>query len=155
MKTVFYYDCLETPTGLLEVTASSDAVLSVYFVDQPHDVSRNTITSKAIEQLTEYFAGQRTCFNLPLGSQGTIFQQKVWQALTEISYGATCSYGDIANQIDNPKAVRAVGLANSKNPISVIVPCHRVIGKNGNLTGYAGGVDRKAWLLKHEGVLLT
>jgi len=150
-----YIDSIQTPIGILEVTASVDAIVSVYFVDKAQTVCANDITQQAISQLREYFNGERLSFSLPLSAKGSDFQQQVWQALTTIEYGHTCSYADIASQINNPKGVRAVGLANSKNPMTVIVPCHRVIGKNGNLTGYAGGVDRKAWLLKHEGVLLT
>lgn len=107
----------------------------------------------AEQQLTEYFAGKRTDFDelLPLlDFQGTDFQNQVWQGLTQIKYGETWSYGQLANQINNPKAVRAVGAANGKNPFSVVVPCHRVIGANGNMMGYAGGVDKKVWLLQLE-----
>ena len=155
MKTDIYIDSIKTPIGLLEVTAVDDAVVSVYFVDQSQSVRVNEITQLAVSQLQEYFSGERLSFSLPLLATGSDFQQQVWQALTTIEYGDTCSYADMANQINNPKGVRAVGLANAKNPMTIVVPCHRVIGKNGNLTGYAGGVDRKAWLLKHEGVLLT
>jgi len=101
-------------------------------------------------QLEEYFSGRRTQFDLPLAAKGTDFQQSVWQALCKIPYGETWSYQQLADEIGNPKAVRAVGLANGKNPISVIVPCHRVIGKNGKLTGYAGGVETKEKLLQLE-----
>lgn len=155
MKTDIYIDSIKTPIGILEVTAVEDAVASVYFVDKPQSVRTNAITQLAVSQLQEYFNGERQSFSLPLLATGSDFQQQVWQALTTIEYGDTCSYADVANQISNPKGVRAVGLANAKNPMTIVVPCHRVIGKNGALTGYAGGVDRKAWLLKHEGVLLT
>lgn len=102
-------------------------------------------------QLNEYFAGERTDFDVTLAAQGTVFQQAVWQALIAVPFGHTQSYSDIANALSNPKAVRAVGAANGKNPISIIVPCHRIIGANGKLTGYAGGLARKQWLLEHEG----
>lgn len=105
---------------------------------------------QALKQLKEYFAGQRTCFSLPLAATGTAFQQQVWQALVHIPYGQSCSYGAIADFIQNPKAVRAVGAANGRNPLAIVVPCHRVIGNNGSLTGYAGGLGRKVWLLQHE-----
>src|ERR1700690_2867719 len=105
----------------------------------------------AARQLAEYFAGARRVFDLPLALHGTPFQQRVWRALTEIPYGETWSYGQLAKRIGNPKASRAVGLANGSNPISILVPCHRVIGADGSLTGYGGGMERKQWLLRHEG----
>ncbi len=148
-------DSLTTPIGVLEVTANDKAVTSVFFVERAQAAQPNTITDKALRQLNEYFSGQRTRFNLPLDADGTDFQRSVWRQLCEIDYGVTCAYQDIANALENPKAVRAVGAANGRNPISIIVPCHRVIGANGALTGYAGGMDRKAWLLKHEGALLV
>jgi methylated-DNA-[protein]-cysteine S-methyltransferase len=107
---------------------------------------------QAVRQLGEYFAGNRLDFDLPLRLQGTEFQQRVWRALTEIPYGATWSYGELAKRIGNPNASRAVGLANGRNPISILVPCHRVIGADGSLTGYGGGLERKQWLLAHEGL---
>ncbi|NCO45642.1 MAG: methylated-DNA--[protein]-cysteine S-methyltransferase, partial [Vibrio sp.] len=109
-----------------------------------------TILINTIKQLDEYFSGKRTIFTLPLAAKGTEFQQSVWQALCKIPYGETWNYQQIAEAIGNPKAVRAVGLANGRNPISIIVPCHRVIGKSGKLTGYAGGLNRKASLLELE-----
>lgn len=102
------------------------------------------------EQLGQYFAGTRTQFDLPLNAVGSAFQRRVWAALTEIPYGETASYGQTAAAIGTPDAARAVGLANGQNPISIIVPCHRVIGANGSLTGYGGGLDAKRWLLSHE-----
>lgn len=104
-------------------------------------------------QLDQYFAGQRRHFELRLAPRGTEFQQQVWQALQAIPYGRTCSYSELARVIERPQAVRAVGTANGANPISIIVPCHRVIGRDGSLTGYAGGLSRKQWLLELEGVL--
>ncbi|KMV31956.1 methylated-DNA--[protein]-cysteine S-methyltransferase [Photobacterium swingsii] len=106
-------------------------------------------------QLDAYFSGTLTRFTVPLAPEGTEFQKQVWRALRSIPYGETCSYKTIADAINNPKAVRAVGAANGKNPIAIIVPCHRVIGSNGKLTGYAGGVDMKAYLLKLEGSLVS
>lgn len=105
-------------------------------------------------QLDEYFAGKREVFEVRLAPLGTPFQQEVWRALQRIPYGTTCSYGDLAEQIGRPRAVRAVGTANGANPIAIIVPCHRVIGSNGTLTGYAGGVERKQILLELEGAWL-
>lgn len=108
----------------------------------------------AIAQLHEYFDRRRTVFDLPLAPVGTPFQQRVWTALLDIPHGVTISYGELATRLGDPKASRAVGLANGRNPISIVIPCHRVIGANGNLTGYGGGLDRKEWLLRHEGALL-
>ena len=102
-------------------------------------------------ELGEYFDGNRKAFDVPLDPQGTEFQQQVWQALLEIPYGQMASYAEVASAINKPKAVRAVGAANGRNPISILVPCHRVIGSNGSLTGYAGGLPRKQWLLQLEG----
>lgn len=145
-----FVDYLETPIGWLEVTASDLAITSIYFVDEVKQTHPHPLTVKAKEQLSAYFAGECIAFDLPLSPKGTMFQQQVWQKLCDIPYGETCSYGELASNIDNPKAVRAVGAANGKNPISIVVPCHRVIGANGTLTGYAGGLDRKAWLLNLE-----
>lgn len=104
-------------------------------------------------QLEEYFAGARREFTIPLHPSGTPFQERVWQALLTIPYGQTCSYGQIAARIGNPKASRAVGMANHKNPIAIVIPCHRVIGADGSMTGYGGGLDIKEYLLKLEGIL--
>jgi len=150
---MIYNQILDTPIGQLEVRASSDALLSVYFVEHVQKISSNQITSLAVNQLQEYFGGDRKVFDVPTAASGTEFQEKVWAQLNLIEYGATRSYGDIAFSLSNPKAVRAVGSANGRNPLSIIVPCHRVIGANGNLSGYAGGVVRKEWLLRHEGAI--
>ncbi len=103
-----------------------------------------------VAQLQAYFAGELTDFDLPLQMHGTEFQRRVWAALCEIPYGETISYGELARWVGNPKASRAVGLANGRNPVAIVVPCHRVIGADGSLTGYGGGLDRKVWLLEHE-----
>jgi len=102
------------------------------------------------EQLSAYFAGELTGFDLPMQMNGTEFQRRVWKGLSEIPYGETISYAELAHRVGNPKACRAVGLANGRNPIAIIVPCHRVIATNGALGGYGGGLDRKSWLLEHE-----
>jgi len=146
----FYYDSFDTPLGLMEVTATEQAVKSIYFVEQTQPQRANDITASTKQQLGEYFDGARDTFDLPLDADGTDFQKTVWRALTAIPSGQTCTYGDIAKKIGNPKGVRAVGLANGRNPMTIVVPCHRVIGANGKLTGYASGVERKAWLLNHE-----
>ncbi len=154
-----YYHQFSTPLGIMVLQANETGLLGAWFetqTTQPSELGQESATYpiliKAQQQLNEYFAGVRSNFDLPLAARGTPFQQQVWQALTTIPYGQTWSYQQLANAIGNPKAVRAVGLANGKNPLSVIVPCHRVIGKNGRLTGYAGGVERKAQLLALEGL---
>ncbi|WP_159737547.1 methylated-DNA--[protein]-cysteine S-methyltransferase [Vibrio atypicus] len=151
------YVTFDTALGKMTLQSNDLGLLGAWFetqTTQPKELGEycetDPILNNAIKQLQEYFSGSRTDFSLPLAAKGTAFQQKVWQALTTIPYGETWSYQDLADAIKNPKAVRAVGLANGKNPISVIVPCHRVIGKNGKLTGYAGGVERKAKLLDLE-----
>ncbi|EMB50467.1 methylated-DNA--[protein]-cysteine S-methyltransferase [Vibrio mimicus] len=154
MKNFTYY---ESPLGRMTLQADQQGLLGVWFATQTTQpehlgdyATECPILNKAIQQLDEYFAGQRTQFDLPLAARGTAFQQSVWHALCSIPYGEIWSYQQLAEAIGNPKAVRAVGLANGKNPISVIVPCHRVVGKNGKLTGYAGGLERKAFLLELE-----
>ncbi|HKA59288.1 MAG TPA: methylated-DNA--[protein]-cysteine S-methyltransferase, partial [Gemmatimonadales bacterium] len=114
----------------------------------------SAILDKACDQLTEYFAGKRTTFDVSLGASGTEFEHRVWDLLSAIPYGSTTSYGALAKLLGDPSQARAVGAANGKNPIPIIVPCHRVIGFNGDLTGFGGGIERKRWLLKHEGALL-
>jgi len=145
-----YFDHFETPLGLMEIRANNAAVLSINFVETVQQKRTNKVTDLAKSELLEYFDGERKTFNLPLAPEGTDFQQQVWKALTTVKYGDTCSYSDIANKIKNPKAVRAVGAANGKNPMTIVVPCHRIIGQDGSLTGYASGTKRKAWLLEHE-----
>jgi methylated-DNA-[protein]-cysteine S-methyltransferase len=151
---VMAIDYLSTPIGELKIIANDSGLLSVKFVEQTvADIDRNEHTQTGVNQLTEYFSGTRRQFDLTLTNAGTTFQNEVWQQLMAVPFGETASYQDIANNISNPKAVRAVGTANAKNPILIIVPCHRVIGTNGSLTGYAGGINRKLWLLKHEGAM--
>ena len=149
-----YRNYIECPVGLIEVEASDTGVTSVAFVDVPQTVLPNAVTEQAIEQLKAYLAGDRTEFDLKLAPVGTEFQAQVWTELQKIPYAALRSYSDIARNMGNPRAVRAVGAANGKNPIAIIVPCHRVIGADGQLTGYAGGLERKAWLLQHEGAII-
>ncbi len=118
------------------------------------NLAQNDQPSTTASALIDYFAGNLSALNhIKTATGGTLFQQKVWTALRTIPHGQTLTYGDLAKQIGNPKAVRAVGLANGANPIGIVVPCHRVIGTNGKLTGYAGGVDKKRWLLEHEGAI--
>lgn len=130
-----------------------EAVCGVHFGTQPRGELKETpLIRKTYEQLCEYFDGKRKTFDLPLKIEGTPFQKKVWQALTEIPYGETRTYKEIACAVGNEKACRAVGLANNKNPIGIIVPCHRVVGSNGKLKGYAGGLEAKQFLLDLEGL---
>lgn len=141
----------ESPIGIVEVTATASHIVTVDFVEEAQlQTKQPEVLQRAITQLREYFAGTRQVFDVPYQFNGTVFQQKVWYALTTVPYNKTASYKDIAIYIGNEKAVRAVGMTNGKNPISIIVPCHRIIGSNGKLTGYAGGVWRKEWLLHHE-----
>ncbi len=147
-----YIDYMNTPIGVLKIQASSQGITSVDFsASENNIISTSELTNRCKQQLKEYFDGERKIFDLALDQQGTLFQKTVWDCLIQIPFGQVVSYRDIADMLNNRKAVRAVGAANGKNPISIIVPCHRVIGSNGTLTGYAGGLDRKAWLLKHEG----
>jgi len=114
------------------------------------EAEENNLSKQIKTELEQYFNGKRKSFDIPLKTEGTVFQKKVWKALNTIAYGSTCSYQAIAEKIGNPKACRAIGGANNKNPIIIIVPCHRVIGKNGNLTGYGGGLDLKQMLIDKE-----
>lgn len=154
-----FYSIIDSPLGKLTLQASNEGLTGLWMeitTTQPTDLGEwqpnHPILQQAENELARYFANEINKFSVPIAAKGTDFQKSVWHQLTRIDFGETRSYQDIANAIGNPKAVRAVGLANGKNPISIIVPCHRVIGKDGKLTGYAGGVDRKQWLLKHEGV---
>lgn len=146
-----HYQSINTPCGLLGVSASDTGISRVAFESNAQAQQPNALTALACEQLTAYFDKALCEFDLPLDANGTVFQHQVWHALTEIPYGKTASYADIAHRIGNPKAVRAVGGANGKNPIAIIVPCHRIIGSNNTLTGYAGGLERKDYLLTLEG----
>jgi methylated-DNA-[protein]-cysteine S-methyltransferase len=149
-----------SPIGRLLLTSDGTALTGLYM--EPSRKAQSTEgwvedaaampLGTALRQLSEYFAGTRRTFDLPLRLEGTAFQQRVWARLTEIPYGQTWSYGQLAGRIGKPSASRAVGLANGRNPISILVPCHRVIGADGSLTGYGGGLERKQWLLAHEGL---
>lgn len=142
---------IDSPLGPVHILASASGISAISFVTKRLTAEQpSALTTLAAQQLSAYFAGTLTHFNLPLAASGTVFQHQVWQALCAIPFGQTCSYADIARSINNVKAVRAVGAANGRNPVAIVVPCHRVIGANGTLTGYAGGLDKKDWLLKHE-----
>lgn len=150
------YRTIDSPVGLLTLAGVDGRLMHLRMVDQMYEPNRSDwqpdddAFPEAVAQLRAYFAGDCTDFDIPLELVGTAFQRKVWQALMTIPYGETRSYGDIAVQIGAPTAYRAVGLANGHNPIGIIVPCHRVIGANGSLTGYGGGLDRKKILLEME-----
>lgn len=156
-----YYMIMESPVDPLLLTSDGKYLTGLYMEKEaqkllPHmkddwQQDENAIPFKeTIKQLNAYFSGKLHEFDLPLKPVGTPFQEAVWQALTTIPYGKTVSYKDIAKHVNLPKAARAVGMANGRNPISIIIPCHRVIGANGKLTGYGGGLHRKEWLLEHE-----
>lgn len=144
-----------SPIGVIEIVGTNEAIISIMFSDS--DIKVNNMqneTSKILkdcfDQLDEYFKGERQEFTFPYIFEGTEFRKSVWNALTKIPYAELGSYKDIAVSIGNEKAVRAVGSANGKNMLSIVIPCHRIIGSNGKLTGYAGGLWRKEWLLQHE-----
>ena len=150
---MIFIDYMDSPIGVIEVQASAKGVTQVIFSGTAKKaIKTNEITHCCKQQLNEYFEGRRKKIGVPLDLQGTTFQKSVWNCLTQIPFGETRTYRDISDMLNNSKAVRAVGGANGRNPIGIIVPCHRVIGTNGTLTGYAGGNERKLWLLKHEGI---
>lgn len=145
-----------SPIGLLEIIGTANSIKAINFVEgeeEEQPVDRTDLpaaVAACLAQLDEYFKGERRDFSLNLTPEGTAFQQAVWQQLMAVPYGQTASYLDIARRVGNEKAVRAVGAANGQNPIVIVVPCHRIVGSNGQLTGYGGGLWRKDWLLKHE-----
>jgi len=147
----------DSPLGLLTLVEEDAALAGLYMVDQRHlpDPARHgerddDVLPQLREQLDAYWSGSLQEFTVPLRTTGTPFQVRVWAALTTIPYGETWSYGKLAAEIGQPTASRAVGLANGKNPVGIVVPCHRVVGSSGSLTGYGGGLERKRWLLDHE-----
>ena len=149
-----YWTTFDSPVGELLLTSDGAALTRLLFspfaVDPTWSKDPCKVLDEALAQLSDYFAGVRTDFDLPLDPAGTPFQRTVWRALREIPYAETIHYGQLATRVGNPNASRAVGLANGRNPISIVVPCHRVIGANGSLTGYGGGLDRKRTLLELE-----
>ncbi len=150
MKSVFFYD---SDIGEIGIADDGSAITNIFFEKEEavnFKVSETPLIKEAYKQIEEYLKGKRKIFDLPISTYGTEFQQKVWNALKAISYGETKSYKDIAIAVGNEKACRAVGMANNRNPISIIIPCHRVIGKNGKLVGYGGGLHIKEYLLKLE-----
>ncbi|SIT93842.1 methylated-DNA--[protein]-cysteine S-methyltransferase [Pontibacter indicus] len=151
---------LQTPLGPLRISGTSQGITEVRFCDEGEALPAQTndlpaCVSTCVQQLEEYFAGTRQNFDLTLDPSGTAFQKQVWKELQGIPHGKTTSYLAVSRAVSGEKAIRAVGAANGRNPICIVVPCHRVIGSDGSLTGYAGGLWRKEWLLRHEGALKT
>lgn len=168
LMTHYSYIKMQSPLGEIVLTSSNESITGLYtcehsfFIEAQNGLNdsqdktldkasdKPKCLQEAIKQLNEYFEKKRTVFDLPLSPKGSEFQKRVWKALNDIPYGKTKTYGEIAKLLDDSNASRAVGLANSKNPICIIIPCHRVVGANGKLSGYAGGIQAKDWLLKHE-----
>jgi methylated-DNA-[protein]-cysteine S-methyltransferase len=153
-----FYSIVPSPIGEVVLVSNGQALTAVSL--SPAEVGKewrpdDALLRPAREQLRAYFGGDLLDFDLPLAPAGTNFQQRVWSELRRIAFGRTASYAEIAARIGRPKAARPVGAANGRNPIAIIVPCHRVIGANGTLTGYGGGLDRKEWLLRHEATVLA
>lgn len=142
----------KSPIGMIEIVSDQDSILELSFVEEAERVKDEVpaILKSALRQIDEYFQGKRKEFDLKLNINGTEFQRKVWEQLLKVPYGKTACYGDVAKAVGNGKASRAVGGANNKNKIAIIIPCHRIIGANGSMVGYAGGLWRKEWLLQHE-----
>ena len=147
-----YTTCYRSEIGPFEITGNQKGILTITFNKAPSVTDRDLpgCMNECLRQLDEYFQGRRKKFCIPLLLEGTDFQKAVWRQLQKIPFGQTASYGDVARAVGSPKAFRAVGNANNKNPIPVIIPCHRVIGSDGKLVGFGGGIWRKAWLLDHE-----
>jgi methylated-DNA-[protein]-cysteine S-methyltransferase len=157
-----YFTHFDSPLGTMLAIANENAVTDLHIVSGKYvpkldddwvDSPKLPVFLQLRQELGEYFAGKRKSFDVKLAPEGTEFQKAAWKALTKIPFGQTRSYGEQAAAIGNPKAVRAIGAANGRNPIAIVVPCHRVIGANGTLTGYAGGLDKKEFLLKLEGIV--
>ena len=150
-----YHTWMESPIGWVAIKADDMGLTSLWFceAEEKGESKPNAITEQCEQEIREYFAGERKVFTVPLNPEGTPFQKRVWRALLGLDFGQSASYLDISKILGDEKLTRAVGSANGKNPIAVIVPCHRVIGSDGSLTGYAGGMQRKKWLLQHEGVI--
>jgi len=151
---VVYQSYLETPIGFIRILSNGQHLYNLNFQETNGPEDPDQITEWTKTQLAEYFEGHRTSFNIPLLLTGSEFESKVWNTLREIPYGKTTTYKLISEKIGHSNAMQAVGAANGKNPIAIIVPCHRVIGHSGDLKGYAYGIERKKWLLKHESSLL-
>jgi methylated-DNA-[protein]-cysteine S-methyltransferase len=151
---IVYY---RTPVGIAKISAEDDYITAITITDDNEAIieePESAVLKMAVGQLDEYFTGKRKKFDLPIKQSGTDFQQQVWQQLLNIDYGTTISYAQLSNQMKSPLAIRAIAAANGKNSLWIVVPCHRVIGSDGSLTGYAGGLWRKQWLLEHEAATL-
>src|SRR5262245_29146101 len=155
-----YYDLYESPHGRILLVAGGDGLTGAYFDGQKYHPRiepgwrpdpHHSVLRQARHELAEYFAGERRCFETPLAAEGTAFQRAIWRAISGVAVGATSTYGDLANRAGYPGSARAAGAATGRNPISIIVPCHRIVGSDGSLTGYAGGLERKRALLALEG----
>ena len=144
------YLTLESPVGALTLAEEENAIVSLFFAGKKYEQTPTELLRRGEQQLNEYFAGERQSFELPLDPRGTDFQKRVWRTLLEIPYGETRTYGQLAARLGNPGAARAVGGANNKNPLPILIPCHRVIGAGNDLVGYAGGLSVKACLLHLE-----
>jgi methylated-DNA-[protein]-cysteine S-methyltransferase len=156
----FWRTNMDTPIGRIGLTATADGLAEIWFDGYDESAPSGSgerdpagVLDQATMQLEEYFAGTRTTFDVPLAPSGSAFELNVWALLREIPSGHTASYGDIARKLGDPTMARAVGRANGQNPLPIVVPCHRVIGANGSLVGFGGGLGRKRWLLEHEGAL--
>ena len=152
-----WFDEFKTPIGMLKIAVDEKGLRYILFESNKHEPLRivdwkrdRSVTHDAREQLLQYFSGERNEFELEISLEGTEFQQRTWRMLAHIPYGQMWSYAELAKRIDSPKAVRAVGAANGRNPLPILLPCHRVIGSNGSLTGFGGGLPVKQWLLEHE-----
>lgn len=152
MKEKIVQTHIETPIGTAEIKGTSKGIISIKVLDKKLASFENTpdVLKNCVKQLKEYFEGSRKTFSIQLNPEGTEFQKKVWNNLTKIPWGKTKTYLEQSKDYGDPKAIRAIASANGKNPIWIVIPCHRVIGSNGSLTGYAGGIWRKKWLLNHE-----
>src|SRR5262245_33921303 len=155
-----YFDFYESPLGRMLIVATDQGLGGLYFVDQKYyrEVGRDWLRSvhheivrQTARELTEYFAGARKEFEVPLAAEGTTFQSSIWRAISSVKYGHSITYSELARRAGHPEAVRAAGTATGRNPITIMVPCHRIVGSDGNLTGYAGGLERKRALLELEG----
>jgi methylated-DNA-[protein]-cysteine S-methyltransferase len=147
-----YSTYFDSPVGILQVSCDEQNIVSIKFMDSPVDMSLNhhPLLDQSVQQLKDYFSGRRMIFEIPYVQPGTDFQRKIWDHLIKIPFGKTLTYKQLTAQFGDMKAIRAVASANGKNDLAILVPCHRVIGSNGSLTGYAGGLWRKKWLLEHE-----
>ncbi|RFS20450.1 methylated-DNA--[protein]-cysteine S-methyltransferase [Chitinophaga silvatica] len=154
MEVGIYHLRIDSPVGAIQITGTHEFINAISFTEEPPEnfPKPPTLLLDCAQQLYEYFSGTRKTFDLPLFQEGTDFQQQVWTQLLAIPFGQTISYQQLARRIKNPGSIRAVGTTNGKNRLAIVVPCHRVIGSNGTLTGYAGGLWRKRWLIEHERV---